>query len=134
MVNKKEDNVLKKVDNMLKKRDRLKPIIKKNPKVCYDIPINPTEIYNNWIIFSKDRYTLVNTYDIEIDKPKDITKLKNFQTLNEFIKHNKMGESVLKEIKKQKLDKEYDAFNIIHVGKYGKDKLSIGVDCFKRVK
>jgi hypothetical protein len=94
--------------------------------------INSTDVFNQWIIFSNDRYELIDTIDIEIEIPKDVWHDKKHAPLNEFIKNNKLGNFVLEHIKTHNLNKQYDAFTIIHVMNYGDDKLTVGLDCFKK--
>ena len=98
--------------------------------------INTTTVFNQWLIFSKDDYELVNTIDFEINKPILTTDKTKFQETINFIRNSVIGEQVLEYIKTQNLNKQYDAFVINHVMDYDEknNKLNIGVDCFKRIK
>jgi len=92
--------------------------------------IIPTEVFNQWIVFDKTKYNLVNTIDLDIgDTIKNI--MPNYRILNILMINNLIGERVLKKIKELKLELEYDAFTIIHVMEY-EGKLTVGIDCFKK--
>lgn len=92
--------------------------------------IIPTEVFNQWIVFDKTKYNLVNTIDLDIgDTIKNI--MPNYRILNILMINNLIGERVLKKIKELKLELEYDAFTIIHIMEY-EGKLTVGIDCFKK--
>lgn len=53
--------------------------------------------------------------------------------MTSFILINEVGNKTLKEIKKNKLDKKYDACCLIHISYFEKinTKMRVSVDCFK---
>lgn len=98
--------------------------------------INPQKIFNIWFIFKQSKdYELVETIDFEFDY--EILKLKMLSKKNlamtSFILINEVGNKTLKEIKKNKLDKKYDACCLIHISYFEKinTKMRVSVDCFK---
>ena len=98
--------------------------------------INPLKTFNIWFVFKQAaNYELVDTIDFEFKF--DISDFKKLAKANlasgSFILLNEVGKKTLNEIKKSKLNKQYDACCLIHISHFEDvdDKMRVSVDCFK---
>ena len=97
--------------------------------------INTNKMFNIWRFSKNHTYRLVSDTTIEIKDKKLIEtskKISKYGISNLFL-IQEAGKKVDKEIRKQGLDKEYDAWVISYISNY-KNNMSVFVDLFKQDK